>query len=51
VKELIGKLAKMAVVGMSPDKIMEIVKDFTTTVGRKGGREGGRVSRKSRLCS
>ncbi|KAM3572157.1 hypothetical protein VYU27_005821 [Nannochloropsis oceanica] len=30
-KELVGKLAKMALVGANPDKIMDIVKDFTTT--------------------
>jgi len=42
VKELAGKLTKMALVGASPDKIMEIVKDFTVTVGREEGREGGR---------
>jgi len=41
VKELVGKLTKMALVGASPDKIMEIVKDFTVTVGREGGREKG----------
>jgi len=41
VKELAGKLTKMALVGASPDKIMEIVKDFTVTVGREEGREGG----------
>jgi len=40
-KELVGKLAKMALVGANPDKIMDIVKDFTTTVGRKEGREEG----------